>query len=156
MRKDLWRGRIRDAREINFQKLRISRAVIGRVQHTIDIIKHPQFVGIILPIDLPFDCAQDGGGPRRRRGGGAITIRGPSVSRRYRAACHLPIASRWGGMKPRLCLNLGVTPLTPFRGRGVGGEGARAMRYARRISIRPAIGGLPPLPVRLRRPTLSP
>jgi hypothetical protein len=33
-----------------------------------------------------------------------------------------------GGGKPRLCLNLGTcqTPLTPFRGRGVGGEGARA------------------------------
>ena len=44
MRKDLWRGRIGDAREIDFQKLRISRAVIGRVQHAIDIVEDLHFI----------------------------------------------------------------------------------------------------------------
>ena len=59
----------------------------------------------------------------------------PSLRERSRCCSATPTAPPCrGGIQPRLCLNLSIdqTPLTPFRGRGAGGEGARAMRRKRR------------------------
>ena len=49
MRKDLRAGRIGNAREIDFQELRIGAAVVRRMEDAIDIIEHAKFVGQILP-----------------------------------------------------------------------------------------------------------
>ena len=63
MGEDLGLGRIGNAREIDFQELRIGPPVIGRMQHAIDIVEDAEFVGqFVLPIDLRWgggSCASN-------------------------------------------------------------------------------------------------
>ena len=49
MRKDLRAGRIGNAREIDFQELRIGAAIIRRMEHAVDIFEDEEFVWQILP-----------------------------------------------------------------------------------------------------------